>query len=76
MADGGWLEGCGVGGGKLGQDATMGKEGGRKRTSRKAETFSADKNLKMAEASVTGYQKGKLQRCAPYRRALSLRASL
>lgn len=66
-----------MGGGKLGQDATM-EEGGRerKRTSRKAETFSADKNLKMAEASVTGYQKGKLQRCAPYRRALSLRASL
>lgn len=66
-----------MGGGKLGQDATMGEGGrGRKRTSRKAETFSADKNLKMAEASVTGYQKGKLQRCAPYRRALSLRASL
>lgn len=66
-----------MGGGKLGQDATMEEGGrGRKRTSRKAETFSADKNLKMAEASVTGYQKGKLQRCAPYRRALLLRASL
>lgn len=66
-----------MGGGKLGQDATMEEGGrGRKRTSRKAGTFSADKNLKMAEASVTGYQKGKLQRCAPYRRALSLRASL
>lgn len=47
-----------MGGGKLGQDATMEEGGrGRKRTSRKAETFSADKNLKMAEASVTGYQK-------------------
>lgn len=67
MEVGGWKR-CGVGGGKLGQDATMGRggeKGGRKRTSRKAETFSADKNLKMAEASGNRLPKGKIAKMRP-----------